>query len=101
MLLYNVTVGVDKSVEEEWLLWMKTEHMLDVLNTKMFVQAKIYKVLHNTDDENTVSYSVQYIAETLTHVERYLEEFAPTLREEANKRYAGKHMAFRTLLQEV
>ena len=100
-MLYNVTVGIDRSVEKEWLQWMKTEHMLDVLNTKMFVQAKIYKVLHDTEDENTVSYSVQYLAETLTHVEKYLEQFAPELREEANKKFGGRHVAFRTLLEEA
>lgn len=100
MLLYNVTVGIDKSVEQEWLHWMKTEHILDVLNTKMFVTAKIYKVLHE-GEEGTVSYSTQYFAESLDHIEKYLEQFAPALREEANKRFAGKHVAFRTLLEEV
>lgn len=100
MFLYNVTVGIDRSVEKEWLQWMKTEHILDVLNTGMFLTARIYKVLHETED-GTVSYSTQYFAESLDHVEKYLEQFAPALREEANKRFAGKHVAFRTLLEEV
>lgn len=100
MFLYNVTVGVDQSIEKEWLQWMKTEHILDVLNTGMFVTAKIYKVLHESED-GTISYSTQYFAESLDHVEKYLEQFAPALREEANKRFAGKHIAFRTLLEEV
>lgn len=100
MLLYNVTVGIDKSAEHEWLQWMKTEHMLDVLNTGMFTQAKIYKVLHE-NDEGTVSYSVQYFAETLTHIEKYLDQFAPALREEANKRFEGRQVTFRTLLEEA
>ncbi len=100
MLLYNVTVGIDKGVEREWLQWMKTEHMLDVLNTGMFKQAKIYKILHESEEE-TVSYSVQYFAETINHVQRYLEEFAPALRAEVDKRFHGKHVTFRTLLEEA
>lgn len=100
MLLYNVTVGVDRSSEQEWLHWMKTEHILDVLNTGMFVQAKIYKILHQ-GEEDTVSYSIQYFAETISHVEQYLEKFAPALREEVSKRFEGKQVAFRTLLEEV
>lgn len=100
MFLYNVTVGVDPSIEKEWLQWMKTEHILDVLNTGMFVTAKIYKVLYESED-GTISYSTQYFAESLDHVEKYLEQFAPALREEVNKRFAGKHIAFRTLLEEV
>ena len=100
MLLYNVTVGVDPSIEKEWLHWMKTEHILDVLNTKMFVSARIYKVLHEVED-GTVSYSTQYFAESLDHVEKYLEHFAPALRQEVDKRFAGKYVAFRTLLEEA
>lgn len=100
MFLYNVTIGIDPSVEQEWVHWMKTEHILDVLNTGMFVTAKMYKVLHESED-GTISYSTQYFAESLNHVEKYLEQFAPALREEVNKRFAGKHIAFRTLLEEV
>ena len=100
MLLYNVTVGIDKGVEQEWLQWMKTEHMLDVLNTGMFKQAKIYRILHETE-EDTVSYSVQYFAESINDVQRYLDEFAPSLRAEVDKRFQGKHVAFRTLLEEA
>lgn len=100
MMLYNVTVAVDKEIEQEWLEWMKTEHILDVLNTKMFVQARIYKVLHQ-NDEDTVSYSTQYFAESLDHIETYLDQFAPALREEANAKFKSGHVAFRTLLEEV
>ena len=100
MLLYNVTVGIDKGVEQEWLQWMKTEHMLDVLNTGMFKHAKIYRILHETE-EDTVSYSVQYFAESINDVQRYLDEFAPSLRAEVDKRFQGKHVAFRTLLEEA
>jgi predicted choloylglycine hydrolase len=100
MLLYNVTVGIDKEVEQEWLSWMKSKHMTDVVNTGMFMEARIYKILHNSEEE-TVSYSVQYFAKSLDDVEQYLEKYAPALREEANEKFKGKHVAFRTLLEEV
>lgn len=100
MLLYNVTVGVDKEIAHEWLQWMKSEHMLDVLNTGMFKNARIYQILQETD-ETTISYSVQYFAESLDKVERYLEVFAPKLREESNNKFPNRFAAFRTLLQEV
>jgi hypothetical protein len=100
MLLYNVTIGIDKSVEQEWLMWMKQKHIPDVMNTGMFISNKMYKVLHEQEDE-TVSYSVQYFAESINHVMTYLEQFAPQLIAEHQKRYKDKHVAFRTLLEEV
>jgi hypothetical protein len=100
MFLYNETIGIDQSIEQEWLLWMREQHMPQVMETKMFVSAKIYKVLHDNDDGN-VSYSIQYFTASIDNVQQYLEVFAPALVEEHRLKFKDKHVAFRTLLQEV
>jgi len=100
MLIYNVTTGVDKRIEHEWLVWMREIHIPDVLRTNMFVGYKMYKIL-TTEDEETVSYAVQYSAVSINEIERYLEEFAPALREDAKKKFGEQQAAFRTLLQEI
>jgi hypothetical protein len=100
MLLYNVTVGIDKDVEQEWLYWMKTEHIPEVMRTNLFTDYKIYKVLHD-QDEGSISYSIQYFAQTLDQVTLYFERFAPSLLEKLRLRFKDKHVAFMTLLDEV
>ena len=100
MLLYNVTIGIDKGVEYEWLFWTKTEHIPEVMDTKLFVEFKIYKVLHDQDDGN-VSYCIQYFAETLEHVTTYFEKFAPAILGKLRQRFRDQHVAFMTLLEEV
>lgn len=100
MVLYNVTVGIDLEVEKEWLNWMKNHHVPAVMNTGMFVDNKIFKVL-SQEKEETVSYSVQYYAESVDKVVKYLDDFASPLVEEHRKRYENRHVAFRTLLEEA
>ena len=100
MFLYNVTVGIDKDVEQEWLQWMKDQHIPNVMDTGMFVEYRIYKVLHD-QEEGSVSYSVQYFAKTINHVTLYFEKFAPALLEQHRTRFRDKHVAFMTLLEEV
>ncbi len=100
MLIYNVTVGIDKRIEQEWLLWMKEVHVPDVMRTNMFTGHKMYKIL-TTEDEESVSYAIQYSATSLNEIERYLEEFAPALREDVKKKFGDQQASFRTLLQEV
>lgn len=100
MLLYNVTVGIDKDVEAEWLQWMKDNHIPNVMKTGMFVDFRIFKVLHDQED-GTISYSVQYFARSIDEIQQYLEVFAPRLVEEHRVRFLNKHVAFRTLLEEV
>ena len=100
MLLYNVTVGVDKDAEEEWLQYMREKHIKDVLKTGLFVESKMYRVLHDQED-GSISYSVQYFARSIEDVQKYLEVFAPALIEEHRKKFHNRHVAFMTLLDEV
>ena len=100
MLLYNVTFGIDKSIEEEWFSWMRSNYLPAMMNTGLFVNYKMYKVLSH-DDDNSVSYSVQCFAKTIEDLLQYLNEFAPRLVEEHRERYKDRHVAFNTLLEEV
>jgi len=100
MLIYNVTTGVDKHLEQEWVIWMKEVHIPDVMKTQMFVGYRMYRVL-TSGDEETISYAVQYQAKSIVQIEQYLEKFAPALREETKKKFGDKAVSFRTLLEEI
>ncbi len=86
MIIYNVTTGVDKRIEHEWVNWMRETHIPDVMATKMFVGHKLFRIL-SVESEDSVSYAVQYSAKSLNEIERYLEEFAPALRDAVTKKY--------------
>lgn len=99
MILYNVTVNVDKDVEKEWLLWMKGIHIPNVMKTGMFVENKIYRIL--ADEPEGTSYSIQYFANSMKEMDQYQNEFANAMQAEVMGKY-GKHLvAFRTLLESV
>jgi hypothetical protein len=100
MVLYNVTIGIDAQVELEWLEWMKNMHIPAVMSTGQFIENKIFKVV-SEEEEETVSYSIQYFAKDVEHVVKYLNEFAAPLVEEHKNRYQNRHVAFRTLLEQV
>ena len=100
MIVYNVTSGVDKNVEMEWLSWMKEIHVPQVMKTQMFVSYRFYKVLSG-ENKSSESYAIQYLASSMSHVDKYLEKFAPQLRNDVNKRFGDSVTSFRTLLQEI
>lgn len=101
MILYNVTVNVEASVEREWLEWMQNEHILDVLNTGMFKYAKIFRLLNVEQTEGTATYAVQYFAASMEDFDAYQEKFGSTLRSEHETRFGGRTVSFRTLMEEV
>lgn len=100
MLIYNVTIGIDPTVEGEWLAYMREVHIPGVMRTGMFVESKLYRILHDNDD-GTISYSVQYFADGIDKVQQYLDAYAPALILEHQQKFKDKHVAFRTLLEEV
>lgn len=100
MLLYNVTIGIDKAVEAEWLVWMRDRHIPAILATGYFSSCKMYKVLHDQEEE-TNSYSVQFFAEAIENVVAYLEKAAPPIMAELRAKFINRHVVFQTLLEEV
>lgn len=100
MILYNVTVGIDRAIESEWVNWMKSEQIPAVMKTKIFVDFKFYKVLTH-DDETTVSYCIQYFTPSLDQFNFFIKEFEPVFVEQQRAQFKDRHVAFRTLLEEV
>ena len=98
MIIYNVTINVDKSVKDEWLVWIK-EHIPQVLATGKFKEAKLTKVL--VEDPEADTYSVQYRAHSKEALKAYYEEDAERLRRDGLKRFADKVLAFRTELEVI
>lgn len=100
MYLYNVTVSVEKSLVQEWVDFMKNEHIPLVLGTDFFYDARIMKVLVDSEDGD-VSYAVQYFAKSLKDVQDYLNNRAPEMRKHHGDKFGEKIAAFRTVLEEV
>lgn len=99
MIIYNVTVNVEDSAHDAWLEWMKNTHIPDVVNTGCFTHGKIYRIL--VEEQEGTSYSIQYTADSMEEVDRYLENFAQGLRQDAHDAFGGKFTAFRTLLEHI
>lgn len=99
MILYNVTINIDNSVHDQWLHWMQTKHISDVLATGKFSSARMVKVL--VEEEGTTTYSIQYSTESKEKLKLYFQEDAPQLRQEGLALFGDKMLAFRTELQVI
>ncbi len=100
MIIYNVTINIDESVHDEWLQWMKTSHMPDVMRTGIFSESRLLRVLGD-EESGGRTYSVQYTCENMEKFRQYEDIYAPALRGEYNQRYKDKSVSFRTLLEIV
>ena len=98
MILYNVTVNIDESIEYQWINWMQTKHIKDVLATGKFSSARMVRVLVE-EEMGGKTYAVQYTTDSKETLQKYYEEDAPRLREEGAQLFGEKMLAFRTELE--
>ncbi|WP_025741288.1 DUF4286 family protein [Aquimarina pacifica] len=97
MYIYNVTINVEETIHEKWLVWMKEEHIPDMLATGKFSNALMTKVLVE-EEMGGVTYSVQYTTDSKETLQQYYTQDAEQLRAKSNI-FAGKFVAFRTELE--
>jgi hypothetical protein len=98
MFIYNVTVKIDHAIQADWLEWMREQHIPDVMKTGQFQSHRLCKLMEQ-DESDGLTYAIQYLATSMSHVFTYQEKFAKKLQAEHTERYAGKFVAFRTLLR--
>ena len=101
MIIYSVTVSIDKDAHEEWLNWMKVDHIPKVMATGFFKEYRILRVISHQQEEDSESYNIQYECESMADLHRYQTQHAAELQKEHTDRYEGKFAAFRTLLEKL
>lgn len=99
-IIYNVTIKVEWKIHEAWLLWMKTEHMPEVVATGCFTYSQLVRLIE-TDDTHGPTYAAQYFADTRSDHTRYIEMHAAVLRQKSFDRWGKQFVAFCSLMQIV
>ena len=100
MFIYNVTTKIDPSIQEAWLQWIKEEHIPEIINTGCFIKGTVLHLLEIDDNEGP-TYAVQYTAESKALYNRYIDKFAPLMRQKAIDKWGNKFIAFRSLMQVI
>jgi uncharacterized protein DUF4286 len=88
------------TLEKEWLQWMREVHIPDVMNTGLFVDNKICKLLHEEEDGG-VTYALQYFCKDMDTFKEYQMNHAKALQDDHSNRYKNKYVAFRTLMEVI
>lgn len=96
MILYNVTVSIDPAIETDWLSWMKSVHIPEVMSTGCFIEARIARV--HGEEEGGLTYAIGYVCTSQESYDHYQQNHAPSLQQAHGERYAGRFAAFRTIL---
>ncbi|MEM8907893.1 MAG: DUF4286 family protein [Bacteroidota bacterium] len=97
MILYNVTIKVDQAVHEDWLQWMQQVHIPEMMQTQLFEEYKLCRILHEEPDGMT--YAIQYFCKDMKTLHQYQVHHAQRLQAAHQERYRDQYVAIRTLME--
>ncbi|WP_086477736.1 DUF4286 family protein [Arenibacter amylolyticus] len=100
MYIYNVTINIEESIEQDWLQWMQDTHIPEMLATGKFSKALMTRVMVE-EEMGGYTFSVQYTTDSKETLERYYAEDAERLRSKGMSLFGGKFVTFRTELAVV
>ncbi|MCB9234294.1 MAG: DUF4286 family protein [Bacteroidia bacterium] len=101
MIIYSVTIALESGLENDWVSWMQSHHIPDVMATGYFLKYNLHRLLEPASEEGSVTYNVQYHCQDLSTLREYQENAAPALQADHTQRYKDRFVAFRTILEVV
>jgi hypothetical protein len=97
MIIYNVTSIIEENIQQEYLEYMHTIHMPEVLSTGKFYDAKLFLL---TEPQNEgITYCAQYFAKTKEDLVYYREHYSPKLQADIKQKFGNSLLSFRSVLE--
>jgi Domain of unknown function (DUF4286) len=100
MIITNITTQVSWTMKDEWLKWLRDEHLPSLMSTGCFTHYRIVQVLEVPDDDGP-TYAVQLFTEKMESVDRFREQFLVELEKKERAKWSGHAFSFRTLMEVI
>lgn len=100
MIVYNITVKVTSGIADEWMQWMKQEHLEEMMATGLFSDYRLCRLLEQ-DESDGITFVVQYHSDSVENYQSYVQEHAPRMRKKSLDKFGDKFAAFRTVMEVI
>ena len=100
MLLYNITYLVPEQLSDNWLKWMKNDHVPRIMGTNLFEKNTLLQLI-NVDEQDGKTYALQLYIISELKFDEYEKKFEPALRSDAKQVWGEQILSFMTLMRIV
>ena len=99
MIIYNLTTSVSWAIHSEWLEWVRSEYMQQVLATGLFFEGKILRLLH-IDEVEGPTYAIQFHASTISDYQQFVGSGKDKLfNDQARKKWGDQFVNFGSVME--
>ncbi len=99
MLIYNETFIIDDTMNDEWLSWIKINHIPSVLGTGAFDGYKMYTILDSPNEG--ITYCLQFTTDTVERYSDFYYKHLENIHAAHNQQFEERFALFHTLMETV
>ncbi|MBU3700114.1 MAG: DUF4286 family protein [Candidatus Kapabacteria bacterium] len=100
MIIYQVEVTVPADLVDQWIEYMTSHHIDDVVGTGMFIRSELHRLTDPIVEGHSV-FRVRYTCESQEKLTRYRTEFAPALMADHTRIFGDRVVATRTVSERI
>ncbi len=97
MILYNITVIIEPTIETEWLNWVNQTFIPSALSGNLLVSNRLLKVLDSPNEG--VTYCLQFIADSVENYTKFVTLHAPALLQTHTLQFNNKALFFTSVME--
>lgn len=101
MIIYNTTFCIERDVLSECIEYLKWSYIPRAASGGFLISPRLHRILGGAQDEEAVSYSVQFRVKNQETLAWWLETEGQVLQQELVARFGAKVAGFSTLLEEI
>lgn len=98
MLIFNTTYQVTTNHTDNWIQWIKTEHIPFMLQSEVFIEPQITKIV-GSEDETGTSFSVQFKINDMDALVLWHNQYATIFQDKVSSKFGTEVVFFSTVLE--
>ena len=99
MLIFNETFIIDDAIADEWLGWIKNNHIPSVLATGHFDGYTLYTILDSPNEG--ITYCLQFQTDNVERYSEFYYKHMEGIHAEHNKQFEERFALFYTIMETV
>jgi len=97
MFIYNITILIDESIEQEWLNYVQAQLMQAVMETGFFQSCQLLQV---TDSPNEgLTYCLQFRTNEISSLQSYQNLYGPQIEGEHQSAFPNQLVTFSSTMK--
>lgn len=100
MFIYNITIKVDPSIQQQWHVWMNEVHIPFILKTGKFTRHQLLR-LREVDEQDGPTFALQLFADSKADYNAYKSIHEGAVSQAAQAAWGSKMLSFSTLMEIV